>query len=414
MLLQQIQLIFADIGETSINLTTLGLLTPFKIFSTLQHQGLLPAWPLFPRPKAFVPFSSSSPLRLPNLPDRGDGASCLQFLASLAVSPLFLLCVLSWMRPLVERKVNKYTRAALPAPDSPDIYSIQAAIEDEFDRDNIRGLGNAVDTPGLWESRSVTEEFAKDLQYIGRNFQILYDKIRGLLPRKSRQSSIPPAMEPLSTQTPAPDLIDPLEEDASPPSPSYDPSSSSASRPSTPRPQIEITGSTTSSGTVHMSVAIPVPIESLSRRPRYNGNPRDPPSPSAPGPNNVYGPYYRITTLTAQAAESMSQHLSSYITEILLLPLEALYMRSVALSFLSSPSANLGAKMAAERWKGEVYPMGGWFGMGLRGGWRGAGDYVGKMVLLEGLEMGIGFAVWQACMGLSWWVGRRWFEWGRL
>ena len=414
MLLQQIQLIYADIGETSINLTTLGLLTPFKIFSTLQHQGLIPAWPLFPHPKAFVPFSSSSSLRLPNLPDRGDGASCLQFLASLAVSPLVLLCVLSWMRPQVERKVNKYTRAALPAPDSPDIYSIQAAIEDEIDRNNIRGLGNAVDTPELWESRSVTEELAKDLQYIGRSFQIFYDQIRVLFPRKSRQSSTPLTMEPLSTPISTPGLIDPFEEDASSPSPSNDPSSSSASRPSTPRPQIEITGSTTSSGTVHMSVAIPVPIEPLSRRPRYNGNTRDPPSPSAPGPNKVYSPYYRITTLTAQAAESMSQHLSGYITEILLLPLEALYMRSVALSFLSSPSTNLGARMAAERWKGEVYPLGGWFGMGLRGGWRGVGDYVGKMVLVEGLEMGIGFAVWQACMGLSWWVGRRWFEWGRL
>ncbi|CAD6590079.1 MAG: hypothetical protein ASARMPREDX12_004181 [Alectoria sarmentosa] len=389
--------------------------------SLLKNAGRLNQYQL-DNPWASYPFQN-----LFNITASRSPSCVATFSASQSFRPVLFVITLASTQPSRSRRLcilpaisgipgfNKYTRAALPAPDSPDIYSIQAAIEDEFDRDNIRGLGNAVDTPGLWESRSVTEELAKDLQYIGRNFQILYDKIRGLLPRKSRQSSTPPAMEPLSTQTPAPDLIDPLEEDASPPSPSYDPSSSSsASRPSTPRPQIEITGSTTSSGTVHMSVAIPVPIESLSRRPRYNGNPRDPPSPSAPGPNNVYGPYYRITTLTAQAAESMSQHLSSYITEILLLPLEALYMRSVALSFLSSPSANLGAKMVAERWKGEVYPMGGWFGMGLRGGWRGVGDYVGKMVLLEGLEMGIGFTVWQACMGLSWWVGRRWFEWGRL
>lgn len=414
MLFHRIQLLDADIGGTRVNLTLLGLLTPFKIFSTLQHQGLLPAWPLLPHPKALVPLSPSSPLRLPNLPDRLDGASCLRFLASLAVNPVILLCVQSWMRPLVERKVQKYTRAALPAPDFPDVYSIQGAIEDEMDRDNIPGLGNAVDTPELWESRSVKEELAKDLQYIGKNCQILYDKFRNLFPSKSSKSNPSPTMEPRSTPTPTSALTDPLEDDSSSPSPSYDPSSSSTSRPSTPRPQIEITGSTTSTGTVHMSVAIPVPISSLPRRRRYSSHPRDPSSPSTPGPNTFPYPYYRITTLTAQAADSMAQRLSGYITDILLFPLEALYVRSVALSFLSSPAANAGAEVAAERWKGEVYPLGGWFGMGLRGGWRGVADYVGKMVLMQGVEFGIGFTVWQASVGLSWWIGRKWFEWGRL
>ena len=313
----------------------------------------------------------------------------------------------------MEHKVQRYARAALPAPDFPDIYSIQAAIQDEIDRDQIPGLGNAIDTPELWESRNVTEELAKDLQYIGRNFQIMCDSFWNLFPRTPRKPSTSPAIEPLSipTQTPAP--TDPLEDGTSPPSPSYEPSSSSTSRPSTPRPQIEISGSTTSNGIVHMSVAIPGPISSLPRRRRYSGHPRDPHSPSTPGPNNGYNPYHRVTTLTAQAADSMVQHLAGHITDILLLPLEALYVRSVALSFLSSPAATVGGKLVAERWKGEVYPLGWWFGTGLRRGWRGVGDYVGKMVLVQGIEMGIGFAVWQAGVGLSWWVGK-WFGWGRL
>lgn len=410
------QSLYADFGEIRLNLTFLGLFTPFKIYAILQRQGLLPAWPLFPHPKALLPFSPSSPLRLPNLPGRLDGASCLRFMTSLAVNPVVLLCVRSWMRPLVEHKLQKYTRAALPAPDFPDIYSIQAAIEDEIDRDSIPGLGNAVDTPELWESRSITEELAKDLQHIGRNCQILYDRFCSLIPRTSKIPNTSPAMESQSTPTPTPAALDPFEEYASPPSPSYSPSSSSsASRPSTPTPQIEITGSTSSSGTVHMSVAIPVPISSLTRRRRrYNSQAQDSTSASTPGHGNSYYPYYRITTLTAQAADSMAQHISGCITDILLFPLEALYVRSVALAFLSSPAASVGAKVAAERWKGEIYPLGGWFGMGLRGGWRGIADYVGKMVLVQGIEMGIGFAVWQASVGLGWWVGRKWFAWGRL
>lgn len=403
-----------------LNMTILGLLTPLKIYSTLQYQGLLPAWPLFPHPRAFVPFSPSSPLRLPALPDPLDGTSCLQFLASLACNPLVLLWLREWMRPRVQDKVHKYARAALPAPDFPDVYSIEAANEDDIDKETIAGLCNAADTPELWESRSVQEQLAKDLQYIGRSLQILYDNFWGLFPRKSRKPSTSPAAQPLPSPIPTPALVNSRVDDASPPSPSYGPSSSSPSRPSSPRPQIEITGSTTSSGTVHMSVAIPVPISSIARRRRHNTHPRDPSSPSSPGPGNVHyrnlqhDPYYRITTLSSQAAYSMSHRLSGYITDILLFPLEARYVRSVALSFLSSPAATVGAKAAAERWKGEVYPLGRWFGMGLRGRWAGAADYAGKMALVQGIEMGIGLAVWQMSVGLSWWAGRKWFEWGRL
>lgn len=416
-LLHGTQSLYADIGEPRFNLTIFGLLSPLRIYATLQHQLLIAAWPPLPPPEFFNPFSPSSPLRLPHLPDRLDGGSCVRFLASLAVNPVVLLGVQAGIRPLVQRKVQKYTHAALPAPDFPDTYSLQAAIEDEIDRDNIPGLGNAGDTPELWESRSVKEELAKDLQYIGRNFQILQDKFWTLFASKPKGSSPPPPTEPLPTPPPTPASLDPLEDDPSPPSPSYDPSSSSASRPSSPRPNIEITGSTTSSGTVHMSVSIPVRSSSLPHRHRRrssDSHPRDDPgpsSPSAPGPTtSLHLPNHRITTLTAQAADSMAQHLAGCITDVLLLPLEALYVRSVALWFLCSPAAGFGATALAERW---VYPLDTWFGDSSREGWRGVADYVGKMVLVQGLERGIGIAVWQVSVGLSWWVGRKWFEWGR-
>lgn len=42
------------------------------------------------------------------------------------------------------------------------------------------------------------------------------------------------------------------------------------------------------------------------------------------------------------------------------------------------------------------------------------GNYVGKMVLVSGLEVGFGMAVWQTFTGFNWWVGRRFYAWGRL
>ncbi len=67
---------------------------------------------------------------------------------------------------------------------------------------------------------------------------------------------------------------------------------------------------------------------------------------------------------------------------------------------------------ARERLRGQVYPLGAWFGTGLSGG--GAAGYIGRMVLVAGMEWGVGWAVWQLGAGLAWWAGRRWFRWGRF
>ena len=72
------------------------------------------------------------------------------------------------------------------------------------------------------------------------------------------------------------------------------------------------------------------------------------------------------------------------------------------------------AQAAAARWRSEVFPVGAWFGKGLRGGWMAMGDYAGKMALVMGMEMGVSFAVWRLCTGVAWVIGRREFGWGRL
>ena len=73
------------------------------------------------------------------------------------------------------------------------------------------------------------------------------------------------------------------------------------------------------------------------------------------------------------------------------------------------------AQVTALGLRGGVYPMSAWFGVGLgAGGWRRAGDYVGKMLLCLGLETVVGLGVWQCGVGVTWWIGRRWFQWGRL
>lgn len=73
-------------------------------------------------------------------------------------------------------------RAALPKPHYPDRYSLQAAKEDGLENDSVPGLRNSRDGDKTkWESESVLEELAKDLQYIGKRFATFYNKCARLI-----------------------------------------------------------------------------------------------------------------------------------------------------------------------------------------------------------------------------------------
>ena len=41
-------------------------------------------------------------------------------------------------------------------------------------------------------------------------------------------------------------------------------------------------------------------------------------------------------------------------------------------------------------------------------------DYAGRLALCAGLEMGMGFAVWQLGAEVVWWLGAKVFEWHLL
>ena len=363
------------------------------MFSTLQRLDLVSAWPIFPCFRSFIPLSVSSPIHMPALRDSFSFRSYADILASLAVSPLFLWGLIYWARPSVSQKLYAYMRAALPKPTEPDKYSLQAAKETDLDEDSVPGL--YPESSGQFPSNGVLEELARDLQYIGKTFIQVYD--RWMWKERQKPDRIQQSDTRSATRPALPDLdvfntnlqSNEGAANASPSSPSTgsptSPFSYPPTSPTTPGPSVEIvTSFAPTSDDGHT-------IKVFARQPQH-----------------------RVTALTAYAADSMASHLSSHLTDLLFLPLEALFVRSVAIAFLSSPAAGPEAQIAAMRWKREIFPIRGWFGTGLRGGWRGVADYVGKMVLVSGMEVGIGMAVWQACTGFSWWCGRTYFRWGKL
>lgn len=393
------------------------VLAPLEMFAILQRLGLLPSSLWAPHWSTLVPFSASSPLQLPTLPAQLTLHSTTQLVATIALSPLFLSWMKSRITPPVSRKLRAYLRAAVPKPRNPDRYSVQAAKE-HYGSD--LGLCNALDTGSdERESHSVLEELAKDLQYIGKHFQILSDKLADFFDNNMNRTPGDAADSP-RIELWDPPINQSTRSTFTVPSPSTSSSSSSSSSLSgqeTPRPSVEITTSTDNGGTVHMSVQVPAPNPNAEVV--FENSPPGSESviSNQEGLTNNEGTHHichRVTALSTYAADSMATHLAAHIQTILFLPFEALFVRSLASSFLSSPRANPAAQAAAARWRAEVYPLGNWSGMGLRGGWRGVGDYVGKMILVTGLEMGFNLVIWQACARVSWQLGRRWHRWGNL
>ncbi|KAL9104079.1 MAG: hypothetical protein Q9163_000931 [Psora crenata] len=190
------------------------------------------------------------------------------------------------------------------------------------------------------------------------------------------------------------------------------------SRLSTPSPPIEITASTAHTGTRHMHVTIPAGIPDGSSQPNQGFQA---PSASSTDTDSSYSAsedvriFHRATTLSVHAAEAMAQHLSLHLAHLLLLPLESLFVRSVAMTFWSAPGLSIASRGGAGRWREDVNPLGSWFGAGLKAvGWRGAMDYAVKIFLIWVTQVGMGFAVWEFSTGFMWWAGLRWHDWRNL
>lgn len=144
---------------------------------------------------------------------------------------------------------------------------------------------------------------------------------------------------------------------------------------------------------------------SRTRRPcnRQRSNPE-----SAP-------PTHRVTILSSHPVDTLSSHIASLLTTTLFLPLESLYLRSLASSFLSSPALTgalpLGAAAATVGLRSDVRNLGAWFGGGSNPDMLA---YAGKMALVLGMQAAVSTGIWGLGSALAIALGRRGFGWGTI
>ncbi|KAI9809896.1 MAG: hypothetical protein M1825_000329 [Sarcosagium campestre] len=123
------------------------------------------------------------------------------------------------------------------------------------------------------------------------------------------------------------------------------------------------------------------------------------------------GPVRRVTVLSSHPAEAIASHLSLHLAQWLLLPMEALMVRSVAASFIAS-----GPTTATVGLTRSIY-------MPLQGRathpWRLGGSILGAKYLtnlayIAGMDLAISFGLVElGYLGVML-MGRRVFDWGRL
>ncbi|KAL4927140.1 uncharacterized protein BDV17DRAFT_267599 [Aspergillus undulatus] len=132
--------------------------------------------------------------------------------------------------------------------------------------------------------------------------------------------------------------------------------------------------------------------------------PQNPPEEAEPVQASSRALGHRVTVLSSLPVDSLASHLASMITTALFAPLESLYLRSLASSYLASRSAS--ALLRA-----DVYPLGAWGG---GRSWNDKVAYMGKLALMMGLQATVNASVWGIISGAAIRIGRRFCGWGAL
>jgi hypothetical protein len=113
---------------------------------------------------------------------------------------------------------------------------------------------------------------------------------------------------------------------------------------------------------------------------------------------------HRVTLLSAYPVDSLASNLAAAISGIILAPLEALFLRSLTQSWLTThPSSVTGLS--------NIYPLGLWFGGRT---WPDIGAYTCRLVLMRGMHIAMRAGIWGFLVGSTMRIGRNFCGWGSL
>ncbi|EXJ71039.1 uncharacterized protein A1O5_06032 [Cladophialophora psammophila CBS 110553] len=205
-------------------------------------------------------------------------------------------------------------------------------------------------------------------------------------------SPVPATSEPVSPIIPIPSPASPSHRTPSPMSPIPGIARAASLPHTTPRPVRR--------PTVIEQDAPAMRDEMLRRRQQHS---RD--------PHSADESLYRVTILSNHPAEAFAHYMTSIIESVVLLPLDILFLRSVARSFLSRHSGDQQMNRAASL-LGDVWPLGS--GLGVRDlSMSQRLQFWGNFFLTIGMQGLVNFVIWGVGTRVTLRLGER-FGWGNI
>ncbi|KAI9769574.1 MAG: hypothetical protein M1835_006697 [Candelina submexicana] len=417
------------------------LLAPLKIHSTLQLLSLAPARPAFPPLFSLIPFSPSSYVQCAAFPTHVTIESVSAWASSVVTSPVAVLWVSQLTRTFIGSRMFHQLIRYIPKPDNPDAYSSKAAIEDSLDASILPGLHRPNTArcaqPSHWDNivkeiRDVRNWFLglvgmapkRKLSTLERVRREIEERITQARQRLQQERRATPLSHSSEAQTSAlshdnndqlpNDLSDHVsaidsslrtneaentvatDNNATPPSPSA--SSSSPGDPLLSRANsVRVSSRRGDTDLVTMEVEIngSPPTTAAIASPRALAGTLRRQSLSDETPK---GQLHHVSCLSNYPAEMLANRLSTLSTELLLLPLQGVLVRTIAWSFL-------------KRQGGRTEGL--W---GIRSGYTetGIGGYMKNMAACFALEVVVGMGLWEVGLLGVRALGKSVFGWGKL
>jgi hypothetical protein len=404
----------------------------------LQKLRLVESWPPCSRR------TISAVLLLGPSPILWSTASTVAFARASLSSPYVLGFIYNLAEETLREKLFAYMQTVVARPDNPDSSSYRLELED----DRVDPSEATVLRLPVYQ-RTFTEQFALDFRSFRQSVLRGTYRVHEAFGRRIPESSVQPSTETPRQQRPIsrpstsrgrvpdtaiapavsfatdnqtfvrPDSLEIGEHEPiqrrSPPSPDpnvtppQSPGGSSSDLISEADPSaVQVRTRSGSTSTLHMDLEVQLPMNSQGIQERRHNSFTTSDQNAVP-PKKVHEPsseHHRVTQLTVHSSTTLSVQLAFVLSSAILMPLESMYLRSVARSFLA------GQGISAARINDLVYPS---VRYGLRGqDWKGMMMYSGQVLLCFGVETALRLYFWRICGSISLWWGRSKFGWGRL
>ena len=394
----------------------------------MQRLGIIPAMPLFPSWRAFVPFSSASPLRHDSISTALSAPSVMQAWRQLTGSPLLSLCTERWWDRKFYGAINEAVQSSIIQPDNPDGQS----RDEVFETRASLVLGLRKQSP--WFLRSPIKLLLASLGWANRDthtnspsqqdrhadtdegFQAGFDfseEFEAMDSTQSQTTRPTPAEQgvleggesiaPQPPQSPADAAVRPVSPISATASIEGDHEDDDARV----GPQVRITDR---EGVVQMEVRLPpqlwldvtgnVPSNTL------NSNGEDVSSRVGHNQRGTAPSLYHVTHLSSEPANMLGEAVKAQLVTWAILPLKLITLRLIASHYLANHPSALGALRGrrVQGVSGDLRQL----------SLRSAGIFLSRIALCGALELALDLGLWGVQVAAVSWTGTRYFGWGSL